>query len=322
MFNRNLLYYAFVVLLTIPFNVSAQKNIKPYLGYYRASGGTHLLLEEDNTFCIIAYATFIKGFWSMEKGRIVVTPKNPTHCFELLGRYNPTIKEGFKIMFKGFSEEDTFLGKAGSDSMQRVFNKNPNCFDNPYVYQFKENTSRISFVDVISEAHIDYNRRNTYTFPLGQHNDFIAVYHDPGQYYDEMIFTIAQVSGKIILNGSNVFHKLPMDERLKKEMREIKEMAKQEGDINSVYCNPSYNVFDETAMSIEDNFSFDTAKNAFISKFNYVEGEELHPELKEDAYHSIGVLYKYDKILPATIALIPFKIIEKSLFIAKCAGEE
>ncbi|MNE02640.1 hypothetical protein D3C80_951220 [compost metagenome] len=113
-----------------------------------------------------------------------------------------------------------------------------------------------------------------------------------------------------------------MDERLKKEMREIKEMAKQEGDINSVYCNPSYNVFDETAMSIEDNFSFDTAKNAFISKFNYVEGEELHPELKEDAYHSIGVLYKYDKILPATIALIPFKIIEKSLFIAKCAGEE
>ena len=299
------------------------QDIQPYLGCYRASGNARLILAENNAFYIIAYATFIHGSWSKEKDQIILNPDNPEHFFELYGRYNPTIKEGYKIKFIGFSEEETFIGKANSDAMQRVFNKSPNCFESNYIHYFSRETDVISFADVVSEDIRDYDKRNTYSFPLNKNNDFIAFYNDPRRYNYEMIFSITKTTNGIVLDGPHEFEKMKMDDELKSEIQEVIEMGKKSKvKKNGFYCNPSYRIFDESSMSMSHNYSFDKSKNAYVSKYNYEKDEELYPEKKQDAYHSIGILYQYDKIAPGKIEVKPFEIIEKSLFTANCTGDE
>lgn len=311
-----------ILLLSLLTSLSVlAQDVRPYLGCYRGSGNARLILAENNAFYIIAYATFIQGSWHKENDQIILNPQNPEHFFELYGRYNPNIKEGCKIKFDGFDEKETFIGKADSDAMQRVFNKNPNCFKSEYVHYFSKGTDVISFVDIVSENIRDYNKRNTYSFLLNKNNDFIAVYNDPERYYYEMIFSITKTTDGIILNGRQRFEKMKIDDKLKKEMKEIMEMGETLKEKNSFYCNPSYGVFDESSMSIPQNYSFNKSKNAYISKYNYEKNEELYPEKKQDAYHSIGILYKYDKISHGKILVKPFTIIEKSLFTAKCNGE-
>jgi hypothetical protein len=298
------------------------QDVQSYLGCYRASGNARLILAENNAFYIIAYATFIHGSWYKENDQIILNPHNPEHFFELYGRYNPTIKEGYKIKFNGFSEEQTFIGNTNSDAMQRVFNKSPNCFESSYIHHFNKETDVISFVDVVSEDVRDYDKRNTYSFPLKKNNDFIALYNDPRRYNYEMIFSITKTTNGIVLDGPHEFEKMKMDDELKNEIQEVIEMGKKSKvKKNDFYCNPSYRIFDESSMSIPQNYSFNPSKNAYISKYNYEKDEELHPEKKQDAYHSIGILYKYDKIPVSKIEVKSFKILEKSLFTAKCNDE-
>lgn len=296
-------------------NLSAQDE-KSFIGYYRASGAAHLLLDEDHYFYIIAYSTFIQGRWSFENNQIKLVPQNPEHPFEVYGRYNPNIKEGYKFKFNNFYKKQTFIGEGSADTMQRIFNPNPNCFNNPYINHFQVQAYSFSFVD---DAGPEYSKRNTYTYITGKYNDFIAVYHDPTKYFREIVLNIDPKAEKQTLkSATGQYNKGKMDEKLKQEILEIRDLATKEQHTNELYCNPSYRPFDKTSMNFEMNYSFDTAKNAWVSKFNYEKDEEIYPERLNDAYDSIGILYKYEKITPANIALKQFKINEKSLFTAKC----
>lgn len=317
-----------IVLVLMAFSLYAQEK-KNYAGYYRASGGTHLILEADRTFCIIAYATLIQGTWTMEKGdlkelRLILDPENPEHSFELYGRYNPNISSGYKVKFNRFYKEETLIGEGRTDTMRRVFNRNPNCFESLYVYQFGGKVSSISFADIFLGSHSlsEPGARSTYSFSTGSNNDFIAVYHSSSEYYQKMSFDFDPTSAELVFNGEvGDFNKLKADDRLMKEINEIREMVKtikRDSNKGFLFCNPSYRVFDESAMNMEHNYSFDISKNAYLSRLNYEKDEELYPEKKEDAYHSIGILYKYEKIAPSSIAVKPFVIKEQSLFIAAC----
>lgn len=296
-----------------------------FAGYYCASGPAYLLLDEDHHFYIIAYATFIQGRWSRENDAIKLVPQNPEHTFELYARYNPNIKEGYKIKFNGFEKNQTFIGIAGTDTMQRVFNLNPSCFANQYINHFPSTADSISFADALDpESSNENSERKNYTFRAGKYNDFIAVYHDPSNYQREMTLLIEQKSGQLTLKGeADQFEKHEMGEELQRELVEIRDMGKKSISVNTFYCNPSYRPFDNSSLNFEDNYSFDednysfdTAKNAWVSKYNYEKDEEIYPERKDDAYDSIGILYKYEKITPTNIAFKPFEINEKSLFTA------
>ena len=290
-------------------------------GYYRSPGPSILLVDRDHHFYIIAYATFIHGRWTVEGNRVKLIPKNPEHPFELYGRYNPNIREGYRIKFYGFEKNQTFIGKAGSDTMQRVFNLDPNCFDDSYVHQFPDATS-FSFADSIRTD--EPGQRETYTFQRGRHNDFIAVYRDPEKSTKEMIFDIGGGTENPFSDGAYVsLEKAEQDEKLKQEVMELRELGrKNRNEENVFFCNPTYRSFDTTAVSFQQNYTFNKAKNAYVSKHNYEKDEEIHPEKKNNAYHSIGIIFKYEKIAPAGIVATPFKIQEKSLFTAKCGGEE
>lgn len=294
---------------------------KGFIGYYRASGPAHLLLDENHHFYIIAYSTFIQGHWIRENNQIKLVPHNPQHNFELYARFNPNIKEGYKIKFNDFYKKQTFIGTGGGDTMQRIFNPDPNCFSYPYINHFPGKANPISFVD--SFAGPEYGKRNTYTFTAGKYNDFIAVYHDPSKYGREIILCLERKSGQLVLkNAVGQYAKGKPDEKLQKELAEIREFAKKELNIDVLYCNPSYRPFDTTSINFEANYTFDTGKNAWVSKHNYEKDEEIYPEKKEEAYHSIGILYKYEKITPANISFKQYKINEKSLFTAKCNDQD
>jgi hypothetical protein len=300
-------------------NVFAQDD-KSIVGYYRASGPANLLLENDHSFYIIAYATFIQGHWSRENDQIKLVPHNPEHAFDVYARYNPNIKEGYKIKFNDFYKKQTFIGTGSTDTMQRVFNPAPNCFNNPYTNHFPGKADSISFVDDVAP---EFSKRNTYTFKVGKYNDFVAVYHDPSKYHREIILRLEQKAGRLTLKSeSGQFENGKMDKKLQREIQEIRELAKEELQVNDLYCNPSYRPFDITSVNFDANYTFDTAKNAWISKYNYEKDEEINPEKKEDAYHSIGILYKYEKMPPANISSKQFKINEKSLFTAKCNDQD
>lgn len=311
--NRNIF---FLFTLLMPATTLFAQNENAFTGYYKASGPAHLLIEEDHRFYIIAYSTFIQGHWSRENDQIKLVPKNPEHPFDVYARYNPNIKEGYKIKFNNFYKKQTFIRTGSADPMQRIFNPSPNCFNNPYINHFHGKADSISFVD---DAGPEYSKRNTYTFMAAKYNDFVAVYHDPTKYFREIILQIEQKAGQTLLkNTSGQFEKGKMDEKLQREIVEIKEMAKEEQPTNVLYCNPSYRPLNITSMNVEMNYTFDSAKNAWVSKYNYEKDEEIYPERNEDAYHSIGIIYKYDKITPANISFKQFNINEKSLFTAKC----
>lgn len=312
--KTNVLYL--FILLMFSTNVFAQ-NQKSSAGYYRSSGPTHLLLDTDHRFYIIAYSTLILGRWEQKNNQITLVPHNPEHPFAVYARYNPNLKEGFKIRFNDFYKKQTFIGTGSTDTMQRVFNLNPNCFNNPYINHFTRKAEGISFVDAFVGP--ESTERKTYTFSTGKFNDFVAVYHDPSKYYHEIILQAEEKDGRLILkNATGEFDKNKMDEKLQREITEIRDFAKKEQPTTDLYCNPSYRPFDKESMNFDMNYSFDAVKNAWVSKYNYEKDEEIYPERKEDAYHSIGIIYKYEKITPANIAFKQFKINEKSLFTAKC----
>ena len=310
--------YLFILLMLSKNAFTQQKSIT---GYYRSSGPTYLLLDADHRFYIIAYSTFIQGHWNKKNNQITMVPDNPEFPFAVYARYNPNIKEGYKVKFNDFYKKQTFIGSGGADTMQRVFNLNPNCFNNPFINHFPGKASSISFVDSLTGP--ESKERKTYTFSTGNFNDFVAVYHDPSKYHREIIVHIEEKDGRLVLkNATGQFDKDKIDEKQQQEIIEIRDFAKKESGTNDLYCNPSYRPFDMSSMSFEDNYSFDTTKNAWVSKYNYVKDEELYPERLNDAYHSIGIIYKYEKIAPASISLKQFKINEKSLFTAKCNDED
>lgn len=310
--------YLFILLMLSTNAFTQQKSIT---GYYRSSGPTYLLLDADQRFYIIAYSTFIQGHWSRENNQLKLVPQNPQHTFTVYARYNPNINEGYKIKFNDFYKKQTFISSGSTDTMQRVFNLNPNCFNNPYINHFPGKANSISFVDSLTGP--DSKERKTYTFSTGNFNDFVAVYHDPSKYHREITLRIEEKDGRLLLkNATGQFDKDKIDEKQQREIIEIRDFAKKESGTNDLYCNPSYRPFDITSMNFEMNYAFDSAKNAWVSKFNYEKDEEIYPERKEDAYHSIGIIYKYEKISPANISIKQFKINEKSLFTAKCNDQD
>lgn len=316
--KRNLI--SLFTLLMFSSNAFTQKQ-ESLMGYYRSSGPTYLLLDADHRFYIIAYATFIQGHWSRENNQIKLIPQNPPHPFAVYARYNPNIKEGYKIKFNNFYKKQTFIGTGCTDTMQRIFNPDPNCFNNPYINHFPGKTNCISFVDSLTGP--NSKDRKTYTFSTGNFNDFVVVYHDPSKNYREIILHIEEKGNRQILkNATGQFDKDKIDEKLKREITEIRDFATKEQPTTDLYCNPSYRPFDMSSMSFKDNYSFDSTKNAWVSKYNYEKDEELHPERLNDAYHSIGIIYKYEKIAPANISFKQYKINEKSLFTAKCNDQD
>jgi hypothetical protein len=183
-----LIFSMFMVFMT-----SCGKKNKEIIGRYRQDGANYFILE-NNQFIIVAYATLIYGKWEVDNNNnLTLSPKNPEHRFVLYGRHNPNIKKGYKIMFTGFEEDETFFSNDKETKMINVFNSDANCFSFPYVYEFKDNSKFVTFCyKVYSEDENDNLSNNSYSFPTTTDNDFLVSYTEDSKLYKPFYFKIVK----------------------------------------------------------------------------------------------------------------------------------
>ncbi len=214
-------------LLTFVSIVNAQQ-IPDLIGkYYQpgtpgdGAGGTYMYLLENNRFAIIAYATFVTGTWQMDSMHVVtLVPKNPEQQFILYGRHNPQLNSGYKLKFEGFEDNPLLMGRNTTDSLQRIFNPDANCFHYPYVYTFNKKDQSIAFTILPDSSY----QSEGYIYLLDSlHNDFLAYYINPSQFHKPIQFLAKAGGGLQGMDHKNTMIKHPINEEDLEELNEIEQ---------------------------------------------------------------------------------------------------
>lgn len=292
------------------------------LGSSSPEGGSHLIVLESGYYAIMYFGGMQTGKWQLTKDNIYkFEPSIKESKFELFGRYNKDLKGSTKIFFKGFENSETFIqlrtSKEEEYSMKQVFNTDANCFDFPYIHTFKTHANSISLMfDSYSEG-----RSPIITFknPEG-YNDFVANFIEVDRYEARPFFTTFKEDKLYFKNNDYYSDRTPLDEK-DEEIEFIKNMIDKVTNRDTIYLNPSYNIFGgpdskEEGQDIHEHHIFNKEKNAFIDTKYYVEGEE-HIK-SDDSFHKMSIIYAYKILKEHTKESTNYKIDEKPIFQVSC----
>jgi len=281
-------------------------------------GASYLFVLEGHRYIITYFGGAQIGSWKMAKEHIVeFTPDVSPHPFVIYGRHNPMIGDSTRIFFNGFEEEETFIhpGPIGKEKplMQRVFNKDPNCFGFPYVHKFAGIKTDLSFVNIGMMDFSGEGPRDIYTFQNEEkYNDFAAYYFEKKQ--EDRPFYAMVKDGKLYFDEEDYAEKHPLPET-GEDAEFIRSLAGFERIPEEVFYNPYYGTC-ENAGKDTLNYEFHEAKNAYISPLNYTEGEEL---VKGDnAFNTCSIVYAFKKLSAFSVTKRVFEIDEKPLFQVSC----
>lgn len=310
----------YVILLLISgILTSAQYKNTDVEGVYNG-GGTSFIIKKDNTFLVVAMGTLIKGTWSIDKDIITLTPKNPDASFYLYARKNPDIKDGMRLMVSGDnSDNDIYVGVYPNE-MKRLFNKEANCFDFPYVHRSKELPEILTFIDKTkSDNPYQMQVPNMMQhFQTAGYNDFIVQYMSPNLFYNPFRFEIKKegLSSLSDTNGGIIER-----ENIKEFFKNEKELQFLEQSFDMAYnadfklVNYAYNTNDDMSEKIEISlYKYDPVRNVYVNP--YAPSKSLN--YKSDDFHYTDVLMKFDKIKSENKTVSDFKPISGSVFVAKC----
>lgn len=314
---------------------NAQQSSKHIAGQYD-DGDCTLLIFEDNTFLIMAYATAIAGTLDIKDDKITFTSIEPAP-FTLFGRKNSHIAGG-KIMCakfeKGVSLMNYTAESQAMESMRLVFNRFANCFSYPYVHHFETDIKTLAFACVderypddmqikpLSDEQYQFTPLEVYQFEnVNTYNDFAVMFHDQKH--------IPPFHAKIVDNGSAIILlDLDLNRRneadRKIEKQEIEDDIKDWLKTDTYFLKPKESVFLNSAyreFSLQDILG----TNIYIHIGNdiYVRKDVLNPNGTYDQgdtenYHNSNVIYKYTKITP-TIHKGGVYMVEKDpLFTVEC----
>ena len=132
-----------------------------------------IALFKDSSFLIFGYATLVYGNYH-KKGDIYhfITQKFP--LFEVYGHYNPQLKDTCRMMFNNF-EDDFILVQFNNEPVRRVFNKEPNCFTFPYVYDHNNIPEKIKLTHVpgVEYWNTDSNTKEWTYLNKNKYNEFV-----------------------------------------------------------------------------------------------------------------------------------------------------
>ena len=122
-----------IMLMTIFTSCSNAQNTKQIAGEYENG----LYIYEDGTFLAGGMNSVVFGTVEFEGDVINLIKHRPKYKFALYGRKENSRVYGNTIMFEGF-EDNGLVNLLENNNpptlMQRVFNKNANCFDWPFFY--------------------------------------------------------------------------------------------------------------------------------------------------------------------------------------------
>lgn len=302
-----------LLIMTIFTNFSNAQSTKQIAGVYENG----LYIFEDGTFLEGGINSVVFGTVEIEGDTIRLIKHRPKHKFALYGRKENSRVYGNTIMFHGFEQNglvNLLENNIPPTVMQRVFNKNANCFDGPYFYDNKEDCKAIYFADE--------SDKQLYKFELPkEYRDFIAFRfdfeHEP--YLNRPIVAMASKDfNSISFNDSDKkLTKYPLTQvalETRKMIFSMYERAYPEG--KYYYCNPVYNIFEEHGIDISQYEEFGYKGEG---KF-HLKGSDAVPNSKrfENDYDDDTIIYQYEKIEPKMVEKTKYSINEKSIFISKC----
>lgn len=309
-------------------NLLAQKQNMEGLYYIPGTpgdggGGTTIAIMKDHKFVILAFATLIVGNWEVQEThpqKLVLSPLNPEGIFMVFGRKNPEIKNGARVYFSNPENAETYMQTA-SGEMKRIFNKDANCFQTPYVldvenipeqFFFADTTEEISYGD---EEILEGKPKQLYRFSTQGYNEFLVEYYNPSKMHESISFEITK-DGIISADGYDrkIIKRKPIPQTGEDAafIQQAEQIYKELYRANFKWVNEDFRVLDNLKSPVrETDYRFDAKKNNYTIKFNNY----------EDGYLKRKIIYKFNKIIPETELLKPFKPAAGSIFTAKCEEE-
>ena len=302
-----------IMLMTIFTSCSNAQNTKQIAGEYENG----LYIYEDGTFLAGGMNSVVFGTVEFEGDVINLIKHRPKYKFALYGRKENSRVYGNTIMFEGF-EDNGLVNLLENNNpptlVQRVFNKNANCFDWPFFYDNGEDCKTIYFADE--------SDKQLYKFELPKdYRDFVAFrfnFEDDPNLNEPIVATVSKDFNSISFYGSDKkINKKPLTQEAleaKKMVFSMNERAYPEG--KYYYCNPAYNIFEEQGIDISQYEEFGyKGEGAF-----HLKGSEAYPkgERFENDYHDNAIIYRYEKIDPKIVEKTKYSIKEKSIFISEC----
>jgi len=291
------------------------------LGSHSPEGGSHLIVLENGNYAITYFGGIQTGKWELTEDTIYrFSPNIKESKFELFGRHNKDLKDSTKIFFTGFENSETFIQlrttKEEDYTMQRVFNIDANCFDFPYVHTFKATANSIS---LMFENYGD-GRSKIITFknPEG-YNDFLANYIEVNSYETRPFYATFK-ENSLYFEDNKYSERTPLDNK-DEDIEFLKNMIDIEMNRDTIYLNPSYNMFggldsEEEPQDIHEHHIFNEQKNAFINTKTYIEGNEY---IKSDeSFHDMSIIYAYIVLKEFSKTSDKFEIDENSIFQVRC----
>ncbi|MEJ5103299.1 hypothetical protein [Chryseobacterium sp. MYb328] len=300
--------------------IQAQKNTENIDGVYKTNGAV-FVINKNKTFLIIAYATLIKGTWSVEKDLLYLKPKNPESKFYVYARKNTDIKTGMRINFAGdgIGNSNIVVGEF-PNKMQSLFNDEANCLDYPNVHVFKEKWPVITLLEekkYENGLEVDIPKL-IYNFPTGDYNDFIVQHMQDSLYHHDFILKITK-KGLSELNSESgeVIKKSTVKEVFsnEKELEFMNQSFDMAFDAEYKLVNNAYNTNDDMNEKIDlNNYKYNKIKNVYVS----LGVPEKQVDYKSKDYHDNNVLMKFDKVTGTTQPQVAVKTFGKPVFVANC----
>lgn len=326
--------FAITILLFMVTSFAQQQNSKFIAGQYHDGDGG-LLIFEDHTFMIVAYATAIRGKLTIHGNEVIFNPiqKEP---FSVYGRKNENIKEA-KMMFSNFEKGTSFMNYTINheplDTMRLIFNEMANCFSFPYIYSFEKNINTFYFsymdhrypeemqVKVLPNNVYQFNPIKVYQFDNDNaYNDFAVSF---GKQEDIDTFSGKIVDGgkAIVFSSFNVGNaneeaRKIVKRNFEKDFEDLKQGVSQHLEKKYVFLNPAYREY-------EPKYILDTNLYTCINSDTYVRKDVLCKDGTYDKgdtaeYHNSNVIYKYNKITPKILKGGQYKVEEKPFFTVNC----
>lgn len=270
---------------------------KKYAGRYGGNDG--ICLFEDGRYMIYGYATAVFGSYSFDKEEMLFYPDKEDR-FSVFATHNKSIGDSTRINFAGFDRRRDVFFRFGTDSIRRVFNKDANCFDGPFVYEPDRKPESFTLISVMDhEGWYNGDKVEAWTFGnTEQYNDFIFSYSPPKLLYEDFTGVMSFAENRYVIKlpdygGDQGYYKNIPDEDEQRQWKEILDMKagydqQRKAVVNSIYANKHYKVF----LPDSSNYHFDKSSNQYVSN-NAAENEEY---FRSNPYKDDRYLLRYSKL--------------------------
>lgn len=309
---KNLLFLLFILVGNLGFAQSHK--ISEISGMYHIGSGAGLYITDNHTAYVVAMGTLLKGDVKIEENKVFIIFPEPEQSFSVFGRFrNEKEKGGFVMMFN-FNEYAYINYKSNNEhfnSMDRVFNREANCWKYPYVFDEKEENPSKIYLALDDESKEVFEFDNQEKF-----NDFIVIHHKK----PEIPYLFLQISKdkkslKFMENGEFI-HKRALNKEETDFITGIEKYFNATDISNEFhYVNPSYNDFLESSLDGRNGFDLKHyTKKQKGKEYYFLNGKDI----KSTDYHDTNIIYEYKRLPVRKLENKTYHTTEKHLLYYSC----